>query len=528
MHRWARAPVRSYIHTMHQLPLLTPRPPSALSRLTIALALVLGAALAWAVIAELRFQRRTAEKVSEDYLSLLARERVDAASSALRSAIGGELGSQVGGTMGSVYEELPPPAPRGDSRSALGCGSADGASPPYFRMDLRDRGFLTSPASIADSIAWVRDSIGTAMRTSPLPAGTFQSLATQRGVVVYGVKYAPYNAPVAVYGLVTCASALATIVRDTHARGAADSLIVIVAVAGRDTLVRHALTSARALARSDMAGIQLTAYPAFARPLSGIVIDRDGVPSLALTLMLLGTIALASIALLQLVRDRRAVRRQAELLTTISHELRTPLAQILLYSETLALDRVRGDDAKRAAAQRIVDEAHRLIETVSNVVGLTRQERATSGVTPVAPVIESAITRVRALSDARARVVVTVSGTPRVRLGDSALLQALTNVLDNALKFGSATQTVLVSVVRDGSIVRITVEDEGPGIPQAVRHRIWNKYFRANGTSDAPGAGIGLSIVRDIVVRAGGRVHADDAAKGGARVVIDLPAADDA
>jgi signal transduction histidine kinase len=87
---------------------------------------------------------------------------------------------------------------------------------------------------------------------------------------------------------------------------------------------------------------------------------------------------------------------------------------------------------------------------------------------------------------------------------------------------------VMVSAVRDGGIVRITVEDEGPGIPHAVRHRIWNKYFRANGASDASGAGIGLWIVRDIVVRAGGRVHADDAAKGGARVVIDLPAADDA
>jgi signal transduction histidine kinase len=366
------------------------------------------------------------------------------------------------------------------------------------------------------------------MRASAVPAGTFQSLPTARGVVVYGVKYAPYNAPVAVYGAVTCASALVAIVSGAHARGAADSLVVLVAIAGRDTLVRQALASTRALARGDAAGIALTAYPAFARPLAGVVIERDGVPSLALTLMLLGTVALASVAVVQLVRDRRAVRRQAELLTTISHELRTPLAQILLYSETLALDRVRGDDAKRAAAQRIVDEAHRLIETVSNVVGLTRQERAAASMTPVAPVIESAITRVRALSDARARVVVRVSGTPRVRLGDSALLQALTNVLDNALKFGSATQTVLVSAERDGGIVRITIEDEGPGIPHAVRHRIWNKYFRANGAADATGAGIGLWIVRDIVVRAGGRVHADDAATGGARVVIDLPAADDA
>jgi len=282
------------------------------------------------------------------------------------------------------------------------------------------------------------------------------------------------------------------------------------------------------LAQADEAGVLLMAYPAFARPLSGVVIAREGVPSIALTLMLLGTIALASVAVLQLVRDRRTVRRQAELLATISHELRTPLAQILLYSETLALDRVRGDDARRAAAQRIVDEANRLIETVSTVVGLTQPERTTAPApaTPVAPVIETAITRVRALSDARTKIAVSVAGTPRARIGDAALLQALTNVLDNALKFGSASQTVHVSAAHEGATVRIAVEDEGPGIAPALRDRVWTRYFRANGDAETSGAGIGLWVVHDIVVRAGGRVRAEDAASGGARIVIDLPAAD--
>jgi signal transduction histidine kinase len=516
-----------YILMVRPLPLLTPRPPSALSRLTIALALVLGAALAWAVIAELRFQRRTTERVMEDYLSLLARERLDASSTALRSVIVAELGSQTNGKMGSVYEELPPPAPRDASGSALRCSDAGASMPSYFRIDLRDRGFLTAPPASAKDIAWVQDAVEAAIQSSPLAEGSFQTLLTHDRAVVFGVKYAPYNAPVAVYGLVTCTRALADILSRGHARGAADSVIGIAAVAGRDTLLGHGASAARALARGDIAGLQLTAYPAFTRPLSGVVIERDGVPSLALTLMLLGTIALASIAVLQLVRDRRAVRRQAELIMTLSHELRTPLAQILLYSETLALDRVRGDDAKRAAAQRIVDEARRLIDTVSNVVGLTRSERASPVVTLVAPAIEIAITRVRAQTDARAKIAVNVSGAPRVRVGDAALLQALTNVLDNALKFGSPTQTVLVSAARDGAMVRIAVEDEGPGISPDLRDRIWTRYFRANGTSDHAGAGIGLWVVRDIVEKAGGRVCAEDAARGGARIVLEFPAADD-
>jgi signal transduction histidine kinase len=512
---------------MDRLPLLTPRPPSGLSRLALALALVLGAALAWAVIAELRFQRRTTERVSEDYLSLLARERVDAAAAALRSDIVERLGTQVGGTMASVYDALPPAAPREPPSGALRCNARD-TMPTYFRIDLRDSSFLASPAQSAGAIGWVRDTIATELQAIAAPPGTFRSLASLGHVVIFGVKRAPFNAPVAVYGLVTCGKALASVLTEAHARSSADSIISIGAIIGNDTLIASKSSPAHALARADVDGIQLTAYPTFASPLSGVVIEREGISSLALTLMLLGTIALASIAVVQLVRDRRAVRRQAELIMTISHELRTPLAQILLYSETLALDRVRGDDAKRAAAQRIVDETRRLVETVSNVVGLTRPERAKSKAeTLVAPVVESAITRVRALSDARARIVVSVPGALRVRLADSSLLQVLTNVLDNALKFGSATQTVLVSATREASLVRIVVEDEGPGIPEALRDRVWTRYFRANGDSDAGGAGIGLSIVRDIVVSAGGRVRAEDGARGGARIVLDLPAADD-
>ena len=511
---------------MQPLPLLTPRPPSALSRLTLALALVLGGALTWAVIAELRFQRRTAEKVTEDYLSLVARERVDGAAAALRAATVAAIGPQVSGTMGSVYEELPPPAPRGAAGEALRCTDAGDTLPVFFRIDLRNRGFLVSPPERADRLAWVPNVVAPELRTSPLSNEGFVTILSHDRAVLYGVKHAPYSAPVAVYGIVTCASALSALLAGAHARGGADSVVSLVATIGRDTLLGHASPGARVLAQAEDAGVRFVALPAFARPLSGVVIAREGVPSIALTLMLLGTIALASIAMLQLVRDRRAVRRQAELLTTVSHELRTPLAQILLYSETLALDRLRGDDARRAAAQRIADEATRLIDTVSTVIGLTRPERASAVTTPVAPVIETAITRVRALSDARTKIAVSVSGTPRARIGDAALLQALTNVLDNALKFGSATQTVLVSAAREGSMVRIAVEDEGPGIAPALRDRVWTRYFRANGDPETAGAGIGLWVVHDIVVRAGGRVHAEDAASGGARIVIDLPAAD--
>src|SRR5665647_1564987 len=293
---------------MDRLPLFTPRPPSALSRLALALALVLGAALAWAVIAELRFQRRTTERVSEDYLSLLARERVDAAAGALRSALAERIGTQVGGTMASVYDALPPAAPREPPSGPLRCGERD-TMPAYFRIDLRDSSFLASPAQSAAEIAWVRDTIATEMQATTGATGSFRTLASRGRIVIFGVKRAPFNAPVAVYGLVTCSKALASVVTGAHARSSADSIISIAAAIGTDTLVASTSAPALALARAEVAGIALTAYPAFATPLSGVVIEREGVSSLSLTLMLLGTIALASIAAVQLVREGRDPRR---------------------------------------------------------------------------------------------------------------------------------------------------------------------------------------------------------------------------
>lgn len=511
---------------MQQLPLINPKPRSTLNRLTVALALVLGAALLWAVVAELRFERRTTEKVGDDYLALLSRERLDAASTAFAAAATAALESQVGGRMASPYEQLPPPAPNEISGNPLQCGHDGTASSWFFREDLRDRSFLASRSVPAASATAVQNAV-TALAAASLPSsGSFGVIASGDTAMVYAVKYAPFDAPVAVYGLVTCTRSLTAILNSADGRRPADSLVSVMAVIGRDTLIAGASGNTHRLATTDVAGIQLSAYPAFIQPLSGIVIERDAVSPVVLALMLFATLALASTAIVQLIRDRRTVQRQAELITALSHELRTPLAQILLYSETLALDRVKGDDAKRAAAQRIVNEASGLADTVNTVLSLGKPERVNDAVTPVEPVIEAAISGVRALSDARARVAVEVAGSPRVRLSQSALLQALTNLLDNALKFGPVGQTVRVSAASTAGVVRITVQDEGPGIPAEQRDRIWSKYFRINDTEEYPGAGLGLWIVRDIALKAGGNVRADQPEGGGACMVLELPAAD--
>jgi signal transduction histidine kinase len=103
----------------------------------------------------------------------------------------------------------------------------------------------------------------------------------------------------------------------------------------------------------------------------------------------------------------------------------------------------------------------------------------------------------------------------------------LLNLLDNAVKYGPAGQTITVGSEIVGERARIFVEDEGPGIPHDERQRVWEPYVRLKRAAESAtgGSGIGLSVVRELVSLHGGRTRAEGAPGGGARVIIELPLA---
>ena len=88
-----------------------------------------------------------------------------------------------------------------------------------------------------------------------------------------------------------------------------------------------------------------------------------------------------------------------------------------------------------------------------------------------------------------------------------------------------AGQTVRVAAVRDTGVARITIEDQGPGIPPGDRSRIWRPYQRLERDRNAPvgGSGLGLSVVAELTAASGGRAWVEDAPGGGARFVVELP-----
>jgi len=123
---------------------------------------------------------------------------------------------------------------------------------------------------------------------------------------------------------------------------------------------------------------------------------------------------------------------------------------------------------------------------------------------------------------------------PLVRIDEQAIAEVIYTLVDNAAKYSPETTTIRVSAHPNGNDeIRLTVEDEGAGIPSELRERVFDKFFRATRDGDAGGAkasgsGMGLAIARGIVEAHGGHIWIDDVdGKKGARVVVALPTGDD-
>jgi signal transduction histidine kinase len=264
------------------------------------------------------------------------------------------------------------------------------------------------------------------------------------------------------------------------------------------------------------------------------------------------TATLVLVALAQLEREQELVRLRADFTSSVSHELRTPLAQILLYGETLSLGRVRNDAERRAAAETIVQEARRLINMVENVLHVARAERRANHVQPetvaLAPLARAVVGAFAPVArEAGGRVLVAVDDALTVHADPGALRQILLNLLDNAVRYGAPERGVSVgaSKVLGGTspTVRLWVDDSGPGVPARDRERVWAPFVRlrrdrrafawgrpAAGESPPPaartGSGLGLAVVRDLALAHGGRAWVEPSPAGGARFVVELPAAE--
>jgi signal transduction histidine kinase len=220
----------------------------------------------------------------------------------------------------------------------------------------------------------------------------------------------------------------------------------------------------------------------------------------------------------------RFAERRNDFVSAVSHELKSPLTAIRMHAEMLEDDLIVAESKRHEYYRTITRESERLTRLIENVLAFSRLERKTQKLQIVAgdvtPVIEECLEVLRPHAESHgARLEFeNRAGHAAVRCDPDALKQVLFNLIDNAVKYGSTESDPTIQVVAsrcDGG-VSISVRDRGPGVRRDQLDLIFEPFFRAEHelTRRTTGTGIGLSLVRELVVAMGGRVRAEAADPG--------------
>ncbi len=232
-----------------------------------------------------------------------------------------------------------------------------------------------------------------------------------------------------------------------------------------------------------------------------------------------------------LAAERESLRNT--LLASISHDLRTPLAVMAGAASTLA-ERGEALDAHLRAtlAASIERKAREMSDLVSNVLDLMRFQSGQVALLRdwqwLEDLVGAALERLEERLKDHAVDLNLPPDLPPVHVDAGLIVQVFANLLDNIAKYTPAGTHARVNAAVEGSLVRVVVEDEGPGFPPGDPEQLFEKFQRGSGESAVAGAGLGLAICRAIVRAHGGEIEAHRREGGGARFEFTLPTGESA
>jgi PAS domain S-box-containing protein len=234
-----------------------------------------------------------------------------------------------------------------------------------------------------------------------------------------------------------------------------------------------------------------------------------------------GPVARLVLALRDAGVRRRADRSRSDLVATVAHELRSPLTGVKGFTSTLLAKWERFSESQRRLMLETVDaDADRLTRLIGELLDVARIDsgRLQLRRQPVDVVAEVEKIAGRYTGGDSGPITVTSSPVPEVWVDPDKLTQVVINLLDNAVRHGDGAVELGIAPGKEG--VDVWVQDEGTGIPEDLRERVFAKFWRHGSRT---GTGLGLFIVRGLVDAHGGTVWVESAESGGARVRFELP-----
>lgn len=227
-------------------------------------------------------------------------------------------------------------------------------------------------------------------------------------------------------------------------------------------------------------------------------------------------------------RERIEVEQiRAALFSSVSHDLRTPLATIKAGVTSLMEPGSHFDAAGRnALLSSMLEETDRLNRLVGNILSLAKARAGGLALhrelVPIEDIVESVLRRLEPRVGPAQIVTRIRDDVPAIWVDALQLDQAITNVVENALRFAPPGTSVTVTVVPWHGGIEIRIADRGPGIPAEDREHVFEAFVR-RGDRSPGGSGLGLAIARAVVVAHGGRITVQETPGGGCTVVLELP-----
>ncbi len=240
-----------------------------------------------------------------------------------------------------------------------------------------------------------------------------------------------------------------------------------------------------------------------------------------------GALVLRSLAV-----ETRLARSKATFVTNVSHELKTPLTSIRLFVDMLRQGRQKDPAKAGEYLARIEAETERLTRLINSVLDFSALERGTrryqAGSADLGEVAAAVVDGERQrLEGAGFAVSMRIHGPLAVDADGEALKQVILNLLSNAEKYSPDVKEIEVEAGRDGELCALCVRDRGVGVPEKLREKIFQEFFRVDDslTARVKGTGLGLTIARRIARDHGGDVTCGARAGGGSEFTFRLPVA---
>jgi two-component system phosphate regulon sensor histidine kinase PhoR len=230
-------------------------------------------------------------------------------------------------------------------------------------------------------------------------------------------------------------------------------------------------------------------------------------------------------------RERQLAQLKEDFISNVSHELKTPLSLIHMFSEMLITRRVKSDAVRREYYGIIHNESDRMSRLIANLLDYAQLEREKHSLhferTNIGQLVikELEAYRYQIQKDGFELTTHVDVNVPETMADPNAISMAFFNLIDNAVKYSGDRKQVTVSVSQSNGFVDLAVQDEGLGIAEAERQKIFEKFFRGSsaGVARVRGSGIGLTITKQVAEMHGGEVRVESEVGRGSTFTLRIP-----